>query len=82
VPFARRAVSAASGNGGFREHLIRDETDYARHIEYYYINPLKHRLATRVHDWPYSSFHRDVRAGLFPVDWGGDVETLGEFGER
>jgi hypothetical protein len=29
-----------------------------------------------------SSFHRDVRAGLFPVDWGGAAETTGEFGER
>jgi hypothetical protein len=33
-------------------------------------------------DWPYSSFHRNLRAGLFPVDWGGDAETIGEFGER
>jgi putative transposase len=64
------------------EHLIRDEADYARHVEYCYINPLKHRLVTQVRDWPYSSFHRDVRAGLFPVDWGGDAETIGEFGER
>jgi putative transposase len=31
---------------------------------------------------PHSSFHRDVRAGMFPVDWGGDAETTGEFGER
>jgi putative transposase len=35
-----------------------------------------------VRDWPHSSFHRDVRAGLFPADWGGDVEITGEFGER
>jgi hypothetical protein len=27
-------------------------------------------------------FHRDVRAGLFPPDWGGDIETPGDFGER
>jgi putative transposase len=33
-----------------------------------------------VRDWP-SSFHRDVRAGLFPEDWGGDSETSGDFGE-
>jgi putative transposase len=46
----------------FWEHLIRDEADYARHVEYCYKNPLKHRLVTRVRDWPYSSFHRDVRA--------------------
>jgi hypothetical protein len=30
-----------------------------------YANPLKHGLVRRVGDWPYSSFHRDVRAGLF-----------------
>ena len=66
----------------FWEHLIRDEADYVRHVEYCYINPLKHRLVTRVRDWPYSSFHRDVRAGLFPEDWGGDSETTGDFGER
>ena len=66
----------------FWEHLIRDETDYARHVEYCYINPLKHALVTRVRDWPHSSFHRDVRAGIFPEDWAGDVELKGEFGER
>ena len=66
----------------FWEHLVRDEDDYMRHIEYCYINPLKHRLVTRVRDWPHSSFHRDVRAGLFPLDWGGDIKAVGEFGER
>lgn len=25
----------------FWEHLIRDETDYARHVEYCYVNPVK-----------------------------------------
>jgi putative transposase len=66
----------------FWEHLIRDEADYARHVEYCYINPLKHGLVARVRDWPYSSFHRDVRAGLFPEDWGGEIERSGDFGER
>ncbi|MBR1197086.1 transposase [Bradyrhizobium sp. AUGA SZCCT0240] len=66
----------------FWEHLIRDESDYARHVEYCYINPLRHGLVTRVCDWPYSSFHRDVRAGLFPEDWAGDGEVDGDFGER
>jgi len=23
-----------------------------------------------------------VRAGLFPADWGGDAQFIGEFGER
>ena len=66
----------------FWEHLIRDEEDFRRHVEYCYINPLKHGLVARVRDWPHSSFHRDVRAGLFPEDWAGDVSAQGRFGER
>ena len=66
----------------FWEHLIRDETDYARHVEYCYINPIKHELVRRVRDWPHSSFHSDVQAGIFPEDWAGEVELTGEFGER
>ncbi len=65
----------------FWEHLIRDERDYARHIEYCYINPVKHGLVTRVQDWPHSSFHRDVERGIFPQDWAGDAALSGEFGE-
>jgi putative transposase len=65
----------------FWEHLIRDEADYARHVEYCYINPVKHALVTRVCDWPYSSFHRDVRGGLFQNDWAGTVSADREFGE-
>jgi putative transposase len=83
----RSAVRVARHERGiwqrrFWEHLIRDEADYARHVEYCYINPLKHGLVTRVCDWQYSSFHRDVRTGLFPEDWAGDSEADGEFGER
>jgi len=61
--------------------MIRNETDYARHVEYCYINPVKHGLVTRVRDWPHSSFHRDVERGIFPHDWAGDVVADGEFGE-
>ena len=66
----------------FWEHLIRDEEDYAHHTEYCYINPVKHGLVARVQAWPHSSFHRDVRAGLFPEDWAGAIEPAGEYGER
>jgi hypothetical protein len=41
-----------------------------------------HGLVTRVADWAHSSFHRDVRAGLFPPDWADDVSAEGSFGER
>jgi hypothetical protein len=66
----------------FWEHLIRDDADYARHVEYCHINPVKHGLVRRVRDWPHSSFHRDVRAGLLPEDWAGEIAIDGKFGER
>ncbi|MGE8503531.1 MAG: REP-associated tyrosine transposase [Pseudomonas sp.] len=59
----------------FWEHLIRDECDYARHFDYLHGNPLKHGLVTRVRDWPWSSFHRWVKQGVYPVDWGGDTSV-------
>ena len=57
----------------FWEHLIRDENDLEQHVFYTYYNPVKHGYVNRVIDWPYSSFHRDVRSGLFLPDWGGDI---------
>ena len=57
----------------FWEHGIRDEEDYRRHVDYIYVNPLKHGLVQQVKDWPYSTFHRDVREGLYPVNWAGDI---------
>jgi putative transposase len=79
---ARHAASAGIWQRRFWEHLIRDEADYARHVEYCYINPVKHGLVARVRDWPHSSFHRDMRAGIFPEDGVGDVGRIGEFCER
>lgn len=66
----------------FWEHTIRDDDDFARHVDYIHFNPVKHGLARRVRDWPYSSFHRYVREGLMPDDWGGDIgEHRTNFGE-
>jgi putative transposase len=83
----RDATRAARGERGiwqrrFWEHLIREEEDFARYLEYCAINPVKHGLVRRAADWPYSSFHRDVRRGLFSEDWGTDVDLPGEFGEK
>jgi putative transposase len=64
------------------EHVIRDETDLARHIDYIHFNPVKHGLVTRVCDWPHSSFHQYVKNDALPLDWGGDISDIaGAFGE-
>lgn len=67
------------------EHTLRDERDFARHMDYIHINPVKHGLVMRVRDWPHSSFHRLVRLGAYPHDWAGDASEMAAgdgFGER
>jgi putative transposase len=63
------------------EHLIRDERDYARHVDYIHYNPVKHGHVTHAADWPYSSIHRYITAGAITPDWGCGNDD-GEFGER
>jgi putative transposase len=66
----------------FWEHLIRDGDDLGDHIDYVHYNPVKHGLVERAADWPYSSFHRFVRRGWLPPDWGCPGEMNCDFGER
>ena len=66
----------------FWEHLIRDEEDYARHVDYIHFNPVKHGHVKWVRDWPYSTFHRFVREGKYPLDWAGGDESGIVAGER
>lgn len=51
------------------EHQIRDDHDFEKHCDYIHWNPVKHGLVSRVVDWPYSSFHRFVRCGIYPENW-------------
>lgn len=81
APGERRSASRLrAGERGiwqrrYWEHCIRDEADLAAHVDYVHINPLKHGLVGRVADWPWSTFHRDVRAGTLQADWGGGAVT-------
>ncbi len=63
------------------EHVIRNEDDFRRHVDYLHFNPVKHGLVTRVSDWPYSSFHRYVRRGAYPLDWAACADDVAA-GER
>jgi len=58
------------------EHLIRSEEDFRSHMDYLHFNPVKHGWALRVADWPHSTFHRLVRQGVYPADWGGPPTIL------
>ena len=54
----------------FWEHLIRDEFDLRRHLDYIHFNPVKHGLVSRPADWAFSSFGRFVAQGHYDASWG------------
>lgn len=65
------------------EHMVRDGHDYARHVDYIHFNPVKHSYVSRAADWPHSSIHRYIAAGLLTEDWGvGERKEDGMYGER
>ena len=63
------------------EHLIRDNRDFERHIDYIHWNPVKHLWVDRARDWPYSSFHLYVRRGVYPADWACGTDLAIDGGE-
>ena len=66
------------------EHQIRDENDFARHVDYIHYNPVKHGYVKSPCEWAHSSVHRFIREGVLPPDWGEDyTATEGtSWGER
>jgi putative transposase len=64
------------------EHVIRDERDLHRHLDYIHYNPVKHGYVERAIDWPCSSFHRYVMRGVYSANWAASLGASGfEVGE-
>jgi len=78
---------AAKGERGiwqrrYWEHLIRNERDFARHVEYIHYNPVKHGHVMIASDWPYSTIHQYIKLGLVSTDWAcGEIDDGTSFGE-
>jgi putative transposase len=53
----------------FWEHAIRDEEDFAKHVNYIHFNPVKHGYVKCPHQWPYSSFSTWVDQDYLKLDW-------------
>ena len=58
----------------FWERHVRDEAEHAAVVRYCWRNPVKHGLVDRPTDWPWSSIHRDVRAGRVDPQWADRTE--------
>ena len=61
--------------------MKRNDDDYRRHVEYVHVNPVKYGLVAHAQDWPYSTFHRYVKLGIYPLDWCADPVMTVEGGD-
>jgi putative transposase len=83
----RSSVMTSRGERGiwqrrYWEHTIRDDRDFAAHMDYTHFNPVKHGLVEHPADWPHSSFRRCVAGGHYPAGWIGSGGEPQETGER
>jgi putative transposase len=59
----------------FWEHMIRDQNDFNNHCDYIHYNPVKHSLVEDPRLWPFSTFHRFVKTGLYHSNWGAGISA-------
>ncbi|MCF6253025.1 MAG: transposase [Methylococcaceae bacterium] len=46
------------------EHLIKDDKDFERHVDYIHYNPVKHGIIQSPVDWTYPSIHCYIQKGI------------------
>ena len=82
-------VSASRRNHGERGvwqrrywgHTIDSEDDFQRHFDYIHYNAVKHGHVTCPKDWPYSTFHRWLQAGVYAKRWGCSLNGILDFND-
>lgn len=52
----------------YYDHIIRNEEDLYKHLDYIHYNPTKHYNISPK-DWKYSSFDKFVKLGSYDLDW-------------
>lgn len=53
----------------FFGYVLRDDQDFARHLNFLHYNPVNQGLVKLVADWPYSTFFQYVQQGVYPLSW-------------
>jgi putative transposase len=61
----------------YQDYRVADDTRYASLVDYIHSNPLRHGLCQRAVDWPWSSLHRFIAAGLAMPDVGAGLAPAG-----
>jgi putative transposase len=67
----------------FWDHVIRDQEDLRRHIDYIHFNPVKHGLVKDPFEYEHSSLRKYFEEGHYSRDWGCQqlIKFDGDFGE-
>ncbi len=67
----------------FWDHIIRNQDDLNRHIDYIHYNPVKHGLLNDPFEYEYSSLMEYFGKGHYSRDWGviDKPDLKGEYGE-
>ncbi len=62
----------------FYDHIIRDEDDLEKHLDYIHYNPVKHDYSNSPIDWEYSSFRKYVDDEYYSENWGSqeDIKNI------
>jgi putative transposase len=65
------------------DHIIRNQKDMDRHMDYIHYNPVKHRFVVDPFKYHYSSIHQYYKNGHYSNDWGmkESIEFEDGFGE-
>ena len=74
IAFSKALRKAGPGHAGghtiwshhYQNHLVPDDAEYARLVDYVHRNPLRHGVCGHAEEWPWSSLHRFVAAGYPP----------------
>ena len=52
----------------YYDHIIRNENDLWKHVDYIHYNSVKH-YDISPKDWKYSSFHKFVKNNYYELNW-------------
>jgi putative transposase len=67
----------------FWDHVIRNQEDLNRHVDYIHYNPVRHGMVSRPFLYEFSSARNWLSRGYYQEDWGTAENPVknGEFGE-
>jgi len=54
----------------FYDHVMRNDNDFGRHLDYVHFNPVKHGYALCAADYRWSTFPEWVKRDVYPNTWG------------